>query len=65
MKLENINVTEIIEKARKMLKDIKNVPAEFVVLFSNVLMVLEILLAKVGIEGSNPFARSILTYCKN
>ena len=46
MKLENINVTETIEKARGMLKDTKNVPAELApvfAMFSVLLTILEIL----------------------
>ena len=53
MKIKDINVTETIEKAREMLKDTKNVPAEFVVLFSTLLMILEILIAKLGTNSKN------------
>ena len=53
MKIKNINVTETIEKAREMLKDTKNVPVEFVTLFSILLMVLEVLIAKLGTNSNN------------
>ena len=53
MKLENINVTETIEKAREMLKDTKNVPAELAPVFSVLLTILEILLAKLGTNSKN------------
>ena len=53
MKIKDINVTETIEKAREMLKDTKNVPAEFVALFSILLMILEILIAKLGTNSKN------------
>jgi len=53
MKIENINVTDTIEKAREMLKNTKNVPAEFVAVFSILLTVLEILLSKLGTNSKN------------
>ena len=53
MKLENINVTETIAQAREMLKDSKKVPTEFVALFSILLTVLEILLARLNKNSKN------------
>jgi transposase len=53
MNIENINVTETIAQARKMLKDNKKVPAEFAVLFSLLLTVLEVLLERLNKNSKN------------
>ena len=53
MKIENINVTETIAQARKMLKDNKKVPVEFAVLFSLLLTVLEALLERLNKNSKN------------
>lgn len=56
MKIENINVTDTIEKAREMLKDTKKVPPELApvfAMFSVLLTILEILLAKLGTNSKN------------
>lgn len=53
MKIENINVTETIAQARKMLKDTQKVPVEFIALFSILLTVLEILLDRLNKNSKN------------
>jgi transposase len=53
MKIEDINITETIAQARKMLKDNKQVPAEFAALFSILLTVLEVLLSRLNKNSKN------------
>lgn len=53
MTLDNINVTKIIEKSKKMLKDNKKIPPTFALLVFSLLKILEILLSRVGKNSSN------------
>lgn len=53
MKIENINVTETIAQARKMLKDTHKVPVEFGAVVSILLTVLEILLGRLNKNSKN------------
>jgi len=53
MKIENINVTETIAQARKLLKDKTKVSAEFSVLFSIILDLFEVLLGRLSKNSKN------------
>jgi transposase len=53
MKIENINVTEMMAQSRQMLKDNKTIPPDFAALFSILLTVLEILLTRLNKNSTN------------
>ncbi len=53
MKIDNIDVAATLDQARKMLKETKKIPPEFVVVFSLVLTVLELLLNRLNKNSKN------------
>lgn len=53
MKIEDINVTEVTEQARQMLKGNKKIPAEVAAVFSVLLTLLELMFSRLNVNSRN------------